>query len=130
MSETRETVIMDITLLTEFAAVQRLKDVDRSAFSRSRVGADISALINLRHPAMPAFSRGFFDSNVDPRTSNGNQRSEKILDAFATVFAGSGGCVAVGVIRNWEKNVVHMIIGGKVQFQRHSSSKYTICTWD
>ena len=61
---------------------------------------------------MPALSRVFLDSNVDPKTSKGNQRSEEILDAFATIFAGSGGCIAVGVIRDWEKKVVHMIIGG------------------
>ena len=112
MAETRETVIKDITLLTRFAAAQRLKDVNKSAFSRSRVTANISAIRNLRHPTMPALSRGFYDSNVDPRMSKGNQRSKEILDAFATIFAGSGSCLAVGVIRDWEKKVVHMIIGG------------------
>lgn len=112
MSETRENVIMDITMLSRFAAVQRLKDVDKSAFSRSRVDAQIDAFKNLRRPAMSTLSRGFFDSNVDPKTSKGKQRSEQILDAFATIFAGSGGCVAVGAIRDWEKKVVYMIIGG------------------
>ena len=33
MAETRETVTMDITLLTKFAAAQRITDVDKSAFS-------------------------------------------------------------------------------------------------
>ena len=61
---------------------------------------------------MPALSRRFFDSNFDPRTSKGYKRSNKLLDAFATIFAGSGSCVAVGVIRDWENKVVHMIIGG------------------
>lgn len=70
------------------------------AFSRSRVSADINAFINLRRPAVPALSRGFFDSNLDAKTSKGKQRSEEILDAFATIFAGSGGCVAVGAIRD------------------------------
>ncbi|MCJ1347011.1 hypothetical protein MMC31_005231, partial [Peltigera leucophlebia] len=79
MSETRETVVMDITMLAKFAAVQRI--------SRSRVGTNVSAFINLRHPAMPPLSRGFFDSK-------GNQKSEEILDAFATIFAGSEGYVA------------------------------------
>lgn len=107
MSETRETVIMDITMLTRFAAAQRFKDLNNSAFSRSRVDGTIDAFKRLRHPAMPALSRGFFDSNVDTKTSKGSQRSEKILDAFATIFAGSGGCVVVGVIRDWEMKVVH-----------------------
>ena len=87
MAETHKTVIIDITLLTKFATAQRIKDVDKSAFS-------------------PALSR------FDPRTSKGKQRSDKLLDAFATIFAGSGSCVAVGVIRDWENKVVHMIIGG------------------
>lgn len=53
---------------------------------------------------MPALSRGFFDS----KTSKGNQRSEEILDAFATIFAGSGGCIAVGVTRYLgEKSRIH-----------------------
>ena len=77
MAETRETVIMDITLLTKFAAVQRLSDVDKSAFSRSRVGTDISAFINLRHPAMPALSRGFFDSNVDPKLQRETKEAKR-----------------------------------------------------
>ena len=108
MAETRESVIMDITLLTRFATAQRLKDVNNSAFSRSRVDADLAALRLLRN-------RGFLDSQFDPKTSKGkkgNQRSQEILDAFATIFAGSGDCVAVGVIRDLEKRVVQMIIGG------------------
>lgn len=112
MAETRESVILDITLLTRFATVQRFKDVNNSAFSRSRVDADLSAFKLLRNSPMPSLSRGFFDSQFHPRTSKGNQRSEEILDAFATTFAGSGDCVAVGVIRDWEKRVVQMIIGG------------------
>ena len=112
MSETREAVIMDITMLTKFATVQRLKDLNKSAFSRSRRGIDIDAFKILRHPAMPALSRRFFDSYADPKTSTGNQRIEKILDAFATIFAGSGSCVAVGAIRDWENKVLYMIIGG------------------
>lgn len=112
MAETRESVILDITLLTRFATVQRFKDVNNSAFSRSRVDADLSAFKFLRNPPMLSLSRGFFDSHFDPKTSKGNQRSEEILDAFATIFAGSGDCVAVGVIRDWEKRVVQMIIGG------------------
>ncbi len=105
MAETRESVIMDITLLTRFATAQRLKDVNNSAFSRSRVDADLAAPRLLRN-------RGFLDSQFDPKTSKGNQRSQEILDAFVTIFAGSGDCVAVGVIRDLEKRVVQMIIGG------------------
>lgn len=59
---------------------------------------------------MPALSRSFFDSNVDPKTSKGNRKSKEILDVFGIIFAGSEGCVTVEVIRNWEKKVVHMII--------------------
>ncbi len=61
---------------------------------------------------MPPLSRGFLDSHFDIKTSKGNQRSQGFLDAFATIFAGSGDCVAVGVIRDLEKRVVQMIIGG------------------
>lgn len=130
MSETREAVIMDITMLTKFAAVQRLKDLDKSAFSRSRRGINIDAFKSPRHPAMPAMSRGFFDSYADPKTSTGNQRSEKILDACATIFAGSGSCVAVGAIRDWKNRVLYMIIGGMLQYPRDNRNKYTISTWD
>ncbi|MCJ1346244.1 hypothetical protein MMC31_004459 [Peltigera leucophlebia] len=76
MSETRETVIADITMLTLPSGTRTKRN----------------------QPSLEAES--------------GNQRSEEILDAFATIFAGSGGCVAVGVIRDWEKKVVHMIIAG------------------
>lgn len=104
MAEIRESVIQDITLLTRFATVQRFKNVNNSAFSPSRVDAGLFAFKLLR-------SRGFFNSH---KTSKGNQRSEEILDAFATISAGSGDCVAVGVIRDWEKKVIQMIIGGFV----------------
>lgn len=59
LSDTREAVIMDITMLTKFADVQRLKDIQKSAFSRSRKGIDIDAYRSLRHPDKPALSRGF-----------------------------------------------------------------------
>lgn len=112
MAETREAVIMDITMLTKFAAVQRLKDIHKSGFSRSRKGINIDAFKSLCHPVMPALSRGFFDSYADPKTSTRNQRSKKILGAFATIFAGSESCVAVGAIRDWKNKVLYMIIGG------------------
>ena len=122
MAETRESVILDITLLTRFATAQRFKDVNNSAFSRSQVDADLAVLRRLRNRSMPPLSRGFLNSHFDPKTSSGNQRSREILDAFATVFAGSGDCVAVGVIRDLENRVVQMIIGGNGNIstnQRH-----------
>ncbi|MCJ1347098.1 hypothetical protein MMC31_005319, partial [Peltigera leucophlebia] len=112
MAETRESVIQDITLLTRFASAQRVNDLNNSAFSRSRVDADLAAFRNLRNPSMPPLSRGFLDSRFDPRTSQGKQRSEEILKAFATIFAGSGDCIAVGAVRDDQKKVVQMIIGG------------------
>ena len=114
MAETRESVILDITLLTRFATAQRLKDVNNSAFSQSRVDADFAAFRLLQNPSMPPLSRGFLDSHFDLKTSKGNQRSQEFLDAFATIFAGSEDCFAVWVISDLEKRVVQMIIGGNV----------------
>lgn len=85
----------DAVMLTTFAAQQRFIDPE-SGFARSRTGLKYDRTGG-RRPAIPALlERGFVHCTRDPIGSKGNQRNNRLLDAFAIIFAGSGGCFAVG----------------------------------
>lgn len=91
----RNELAQDAVMLTTFAAQQRFIDPE-SGFARSRTGLKYDRMGG-RRPAIPVLlERGFVHCTRDPIDSRGNQRSNGLLDAFAIIFAGSGGCFAVG----------------------------------
>lgn len=116
IGKTREFIILDIILLIRFATIQRFKDINNSTFSRSRVNANFSAFKLFSNLPMSSLLRDFFDFQFYLKTLKRNQRSEEILDVFATIFASFEDFFAIRVIRNWEKKVVQMIIEGMVTY--------------
>lgn len=106
MVETRESVILDITLLTGFANVQQFKIVNNLAFLQCRIDTDLSIFNLLWNLSLPTLSFGLFDFYFDPKTLKKKQRCVEILDIFVTIFADFGNFVVVRVIRNWEKRVI------------------------